>query len=438
MTLYLKRVCATTMFVLLAAILVVCGHKKPTTPTGWDVASPLPQIIRAHYIDPTRMARISKFRSGVGADYSDDFERCRNMKHSFQPRADYDWSALEIIAPLHGTVKEITPEASAATIRIQSQQYPDFEVIIFHVRPRETVAVGKTVRAGENIGLHAGPGVDSEIGLGVHTTKGRKLVSYFDVLPDSLLATFALCQVYCRVDFIISKEERDADPLTCENGRFTSEGTLENWKTLNCHYDVDAWGCPRFVDVNYIDFDRVYKISRFRSAVGHDYSDDFEDCRSMKHYFWLTGESGWETARIYVPVDGVVSWRFEEWLGSQVWIRSKQYPDFQFGVFHVVLQDTSLREGRKVRAGELLGTHYGARTYSDIAVSVDAPEGRRRLVSYFDVMTDALFQRYQARGLLSREEVIISKQQRDAFPLGCSGETFVSGAGVLEDWVTLH
>ena len=95
-----------------------------------------------------------------------------------------------------------------------------------------------------------------------------------------------------------------------------------------------------------------------------------------------------------------------------------------------------------VTAGELLGTHFAylnpnwSKTTSDIAVSVDTNTGRK-LVSYFDVMTDALFQRYQARGLANRSDVIISKSERDASPLTCTGESFVAGTGVLEDWITL-
>ncbi len=237
-------------------------------------------------------------------------------------------------------------------------------------------------------------------------------------------------------EFVIDKEARDADPLTCNGGTFTTTGHLDNWTTMNCHWDVDTWGYPRFVDVNYLEFERIHKISKFRSAVGHDYSDDYENCCSMKHYFWMDGDSGWETVRLYAPVNGTVSWRFEEWLGTQVWIRSDAYPDFQFGIFHIILRDSALREGRSVKAGQLLGTHYGTRTYSDIAVLVDSPGGRK-LVSYFDIISDALFQRYQTRGLLSRNDVIISKQERDASPLTCSGETFIAGTGVLDDWVTL-
>jgi len=150
----------------------------------------------------------------------------------------------------------------------------------------------------------------------------------------------------------------------------------------------------------------------------------------------LNGDTGWETARLYVPVNGVISQRREEFMGSQIWIRSDDYPDFEFGIFHIKLQDSTLAIGDAVTAGQLLGTHYTTRTYSDIAVSVESPRGRK-LISYFEVISDALWQRYQNRGLTSRGDVIITKEERDVSPLTCSGETFISGTGALEDWVTL-
>ena len=54
---------------------------------------------------------------------------------------------------------------------------------------------------------------------------------------------------------------------------------------------------------------------------------------------------------------------------------------------------------------------------------------RKQLVSYFDVMTDHLFSDYQARGLQSRGDAIISAADRDNDPLNCDGEEFSLTAG---------
>ena len=39
-----------------------------------------------------------------------------------------------------------------------------------------------------------------------------------------------------------------------------------------------------FINVSYLPLDNVQQVSRFRSAIGHDFSDPEEHCRSMKHY----------------------------------------------------------------------------------------------------------------------------------------------------------
>ncbi|MBN1892948.1 hypothetical protein JW906_00555 [bacterium] len=99
-------------------------------------------------------------------------------------------------------------------------------------------------------------------------------------------------------------------------------------------------GLPRFVHVNFIEPARMERISRFRSSVGHDYSDDFEHCRSMKHYFMPDGSGDWSEVRVYAPVDGFVSLFFDEWIGgTQIWLTSSEYPDFEFDMFHVHLRD---------------------------------------------------------------------------------------------------
>jgi len=200
-------------------------------------------------------------------------------------------------------------------------------------------------------------------------------------------------------------------------------------------YDVDANGIPRFVETDYIDLGSIYRISRFRSAEGHDYSDEFESCRSMKHYYNPQTGTDWAQIPIYSPVSGRVVRVFEEWAGTQVQITSDDYPAFRFVIFHIDL-GASLEEGDQVAAGQQLGTHIGSQTMSDIAVAVNTPDGRKR-ISYFEVMSDGLFQQYQDRGVAARSDLIISKDERDADPLTCDGESFTSD-GSIEGWVYLN
>ena len=89
-----------------------------------------------------------------------------------------------------------------------------------------------------------------------------------------------------------------------------------------------------------------------------------------------------------------------------------------------------------VIAGTQLGTHIGSQTMSDISVIVNDPTRQGRMVSYFDALTDSVFSQYQNRGVNNRDELIIPKAVRDANPLSCSGETFVS-SDTLNNWVIL-
>lgn len=207
-------------------------------------------------------------------------------------------------------------------------------------------------------------------------------------------------------------------------------------------YDVDKNGVPQFMEADYIDLSRITQISKFRSAAGHDFSDSFEACRSMKHYFWPAGgnpgeehDPSWTTIEIYSPCDGTISLGSKEWAGYQVWIDSEEYPAFQIRIFHVTL-DNLLKSGDEVIAGQLIGHHASDMTMSDIAVQVMTPSGLK-FVSYFEALTDDVFLRYQESGIDSRQDMIISKEARDQDPLTCQGEEFID-TGSLDDFVTLE
>ena len=200
-------------------------------------------------------------------------------------------------------------------------------------------------------------------------------------------------------------------------------------------YDIDARGVPQFVQVVYIDLSKIYRISKFRSAVGHDYSDDFESCRSMKHYFQPGSGVNWAGVAVYCPVNGRVARVEEEWAGQRIEIESSDYQAFRFIIFHVN-PFNPIQAGDTVTAGQSLGTHIGSQTYSDMAVGVSTPTGWK-WISYLETLTDTAFQAFRNRGLSAPSAAIISREARDADPLTCSGETFLT-SGNLADWVILN
>ncbi len=200
-------------------------------------------------------------------------------------------------------------------------------------------------------------------------------------------------------------------------------------------WDIDKSGIPKFIGTNYIELDKIYRISKYRSSVGHDYSDSHEQCRSMKHYFEPYSETDWSTVKIFSPVKGIITRVEQEWAGTKLEIASDEYPAFRFSIFHIN-PSAQYNIDDAVAEGELLGTHFGNQTYSDISVIVNDPLRQGRMVSFFDVMTDGLFAEYSLRGINSRNDVIISKEARDANPLSCNGDTFAPG-DLLENWFYL-
>ena len=133
----------------------------------------------------------------------------------------------------------------------------------------------------------------------------------------------------------------------------------DNQTDVSDTFDITKKRIPKYVRVNYIQLDSITKISRFRSSIGHDFSDDFESCRSMKHYFVPNGNgTTWDSVKIFCPIDGIIIQLIEEWAGTKISIKSKQHPAFTFSIFHVHRKD-SLVVGDSVRAGQLFGTHIG-------------------------------------------------------------------------------
>ena len=202
-------------------------------------------------------------------------------------------------------------------------------------------------------------------------------------------------------------------------------------------YNSDLYGLPKFILKNYIELDKIDSISRFRSGVGHDYSDSFESCRNMKHYFKPKSDINWAEVKIFSPVNGIISNSFSETIGgNQVWIVPFGMPAFNVTIFHVNLS-VPLNVGDTVWSGQQIGTHTGPQTTSDIAIQITTPNGTFQRASYFEVMTDKLFACYMSKGIMTRDELIISKTDRDADPLfPCNGNQFFIN-GTINNWVTL-
>jgi hypothetical protein len=239
--------------------------------------------------------------------------------------------------------------------------------------------------------------------------------------------------------------------ITNQDGDITFGGILQGKKGECEKYDIAANGIPKFVEKDFTQLSKIEKISKFRSGFGHSYNDSFESCRSMKHYYNPYPEFRQNnTVEIYSPVSGTITAVLNDGLGASIGLKNKEIeirpdnqPAFTIVLFHCDIISDNIKTGLEVEAGKLLG--YGRLYYDDldkyvtsfdIAVGVNTPSGMR-LVSYFDILKDEVFNQYISRGAGSRQDFIISKEERDADPLECNGETFLN-SGTIENWINLN
>jgi hypothetical protein len=190
---------------------------------------------------------------------------------------------------------------------------------------------------------------------------------------------------------------------------------------------------PRFVATDFVDLAAITSISKFRSGAGHDYSDGFETQRSMKHYYLPFDASGGDNETIVVrsPVAGTLTMAWDEGTRSnQIRIVPSDYPYLTIVIFHVA---TDLAPGVQLAEGEQIGfadvTGGAGQATADFDIAVWSSDGR--LISWFDIMSDALFaSTYVPRGVADRDALIISKDFRDANPVDF-------GQSTAADWLPL-
>ncbi len=186
---------------------------------------------------------------------------------------------------------------------------------------------------------------------------------------------------------------------------------------------------------SYIELNKIQRVSRFRSGIGHNYSFTADEpCRSMKHYF--VPKNSIDMPKIMSPVDGSIAAINAEWAGDKIDILAgNPGKQIRITIFHVILSP-NIKKGVFVSAGELLGTHVGPQTYSDIAIR---DEMAGTLLSYFDLMTDDVFAEFATYTQIpiTRNSMVISAGERNAHPLQCGPppeEVFLS-PGDLVNWV---
>lgn len=197
---------------------------------------------------------------------------------------------------------------------------------------------------------------------------------------------------------------------------------------------------PPQIVANFTELDKIEKISKYRSCAGHTTvpQDEREMKRSMKHYFSVKPEYlGGDTVDIYSPYDGFVTGIREdraEGLEGEIWIAPKNIfavlppiGRWSFSIQHIYIRD-GLKRGSEVKAGELIGHAAVAtenRSTFDVVYAKGSITPKRidnwmgpfaDLDSIFNHMSEKIFAQYQEKGISSKEEFIISKEERDQNP----------------------
>jgi len=202
-----------------------------------QTSSDLPKFITHSHMDPTKVIRISKFRSTIGHPYTsppcdpDKYIKCQSEKHYFdfytpgKPLPD-------VTAPCTGTISTIREEDMGTQVWITPDNFPDYQVGLFHIR-NFTKKPNDRVAAGEKLGTHYTSDTYSDLAV---AGPNWVLTSAFLHMTNDLLKQFGI--LYPEDTMVISQEDRDKNPSPCEKNpspcrdQMPLVTTPKNWFTV--------------------------------------------------------------------------------------------------------------------------------------------------------------------------------------------------------------
>lgn len=194
----------------------------------------------------------------------------------------------------------------------------------------------------------------------------------------------------------------------------------------------------KFIVVNPLDLTQIKGFSKYRSCMGHDYrgptvqTEKKESSpRSMKHYILVNdGLRGRDNiVKAIAPFDGEISHiELKEpnsqpndrqvWLTPDTHSNVKNPRQWHFVFMHIAIND-ELKEGSKIKAGEVIGTANLSRGNStdnfDMAVKFTRPTKTPEIDVPFAHFSDSVMAEYQKYGV-NLADVEIPQQFRDQNP----------------------
>ena len=171
-------------------------------------------------------------------------------------------------------------------------------------------------------------------------------------------------------------------------------------------------GQPYLTDLH-VDLSKIKKISKYRSAAGHNFVDySGESCVNLKHYFhtYAEGEVG-NGAQLptsldyYSPANGTVVTigkprPSDDPDDYEIDIRLDANPNVIIRIFHVKLLNT-IEVGDHLSSGQTIGSAPAASLDAgDFAVYVLTDQGYRH-ISMFEIMSQNVLDAFIARGMNS-------------------------------------
>ncbi|MBI2549579.1 hypothetical protein HYV83_00170, partial [Candidatus Woesearchaeota archaeon] len=201
------------------------------------------KLIIANPLDLSQIARISKFRSCYGHDYSGlniegENETLRSMKHYIEFSSKFLGSknAVKVFAPFEGKIAEIL-EAGGKQIFISADKDPQWNFIFFHITIEPDIKVGTAVKAGQLVGhayVREWPNFD--FALKEFSRTGETFESPFLHMQDSILDEYASYGVTPE-NIIVTRQFRDIHPCPIKGAidgeeAFTGETEKEDFVVL--------------------------------------------------------------------------------------------------------------------------------------------------------------------------------------------------------------
>ncbi len=188
-------------------------------------------------------------------------------------------------------------------------------------------------------------------------------------------------------------------------------------------------GQPYLTDLH-VELNKIQKISRYRSAAGHNFVDySGESCVNLKHYFHTYAEGMLTNStslpfslKYYAPANGTIinitqTRVSEDPTDYEVDIRLSANENVIVRIFHITPK-SGLSVGDTVSSGEEIATAPSAHLDSgDFAVYVLTTEGYRHL-SMFEIMSPSVLQTYIDKGISTNWKQDLYYETTDSYVSG--------------------